>query len=182
MMIELLIFQRPSVFQLACLLEIQGLAESEVCPTSWCLFLLMGVRGPPPSLGKPTREAGLHISVLFPTPAGSLRLALMLREKKLAEGSRAGLSQNTCVSAACVLVSPPWWHVTSSCNPLLGAKGTTNPSPVSFPSLISTERKEEAPCPQLKGKARLTFLTLQQMLSQPRLSECQSKHQSFTVC
>lgn len=46
MMIELLIFQRQSVFQLSCLLEIQGLAESGVCPTSWCLFLLDGGAGP----------------------------------------------------------------------------------------------------------------------------------------
>lgn len=147
--------------------------------TGWqnrgCLVLLDGGAGP-------SAIAGPHISALFPTPAGSLRLALMLREKKPAEGSRAGLSQNTRFPAARLC---PGISTLVACDVFLRPTPRSRGHNKSLTCLLPSPHlhgKAEAPCSQLQGKARLTFLTLQQMLSQPRLSECQSRHQSFTVC
>lgn len=147
--------------------------------TGWqnrgCLVLLDGGAGP-------SAIAGPHISALLPTPAGSLGLALMLREKKPAEGSRAGLSQNTRFPAARLC---PGISTLVACDVFLRPTPRSRGHNKSLTCLLPSPHlhgKAEAPCSQLQGKARLTFLTLQQMLSQPRLSECQSRHQSFTVC
>lgn len=60
--------------------------------------------------------------------------------------------------------SPPWWHVSPFCNCFPGAQGKNSPSVSCFFSHISTERRKR-PAPGSREKARLTFLTLQQMLT-----------------
>lgn len=176
-MIKLLSFQHKSIFQLACLLEIHGLAESRVPrPSRWGCGALRH------RWGSPARTLARASPHSFPTPAGSLGLALMLRKKKPAEGSRAGLSPNTRFPAARLC---PGISTLVACDVFLRPTPRSRGHNKSLTCLLPSPHlhgKAEAPCSQLQGKARLTFLTLQQMLSQPRLSECQSRHQSFTVC
>lgn len=123
-------------------------------PISWCFFCLgRGTFPPAPRPpGKSTWKAWVHISALLPAPSGSLGLAFMIREKKPAEGSRARLKIHISLPAW-VLVSPPWWHVSSSCHLFLGAQGKKkNPPSVScLSSYISTERRRH-PAPSSREK------------------------------
>lgn len=60
--------------------------------------------------------------------------------------------------------SPPRWHVLPPCHHFPGAQGKNSPSVSCFFSHISTERRR-CPVPGSREKARLTFLTPQQMLT-----------------
>lgn len=85
----------------------------KVSPYPGVSSFLVGSRGPPLASGQSTGKVWVHFSALFPAPSGCLGLAVILVEKKLAEGSGARLSKDTfpCLPVPWSLPPGGTWHL-----------------------------------------------------------------------
>lgn len=158
-MIKWLVFHlEPSV----CLLAIQGLAELGTFSISQCFFCLGRSNPSPTSASREVHRESL--AVCLRSLAHTQCVSWMLTERSSQKAAEQN-SQDTYLPAHLDPgSSPPRWHVLPPCHHFPGAQGKNSPSVSCFFSHISTERRR-CPVPGSREKARLTFLTPQQMLT-----------------
>ena len=134
----------------------------------WGLFqypsassVLVGARPPPTPASRGVHRESL--AVCLRSLASTQCLSWMLTERSSQKAAEQN-SQDTCLPVHLDPgFFPPWWHVSPPCRHFPGAQGKNSPSVSCFFSYISTERRR-CPAPGSREKARLTFLTPQQML------------------